>query len=377
LRRRFARLAAVALALAFGLAGLHELLGVIGSSGELRADARAAHLALETARTEAALSAERHADASARLAEREQHLAAAQDPVRFLEEELRASLRREAHLSEALAEARRDLITARRDAREARQARNEPMPEGVRLALVAIQELLRADGHGRLWFLRARALEDRALLDVEVLERGVAGVTATLWLASRATLTIDRGLGTLTIGFTDGVAFRDGAGQELPDGGGAIVLEGVFGPEWERRLPYLVRAEGSYPAEATAEPRRAPELDPVQRETWCARLDRLLQAASTDVDYRVLGLADLDGGWFQGVHVGGYRGRNFVRGIEAEAMAVEIDRPGGTVSLRFARGRLHLGRESTSLPDTGYRILLPGVTPAVAIETLHGMVLER
>ncbi len=92
------------------------------------------------------------------------------DRALALEGELRAVLAQRDGMAKAVRKKVEEQERERRLRDERRRAALEPMPEGVRLALVAIQECLQADGHDGLRVIRARSLQDHSLGDVEVLD---------------------------------------------------------------------------------------------------------------------------------------------------------------------------------------------------------------
>ena len=282
----------------------------------------------------------------------------------------------------------RDLLVRRRAEEDATRAAQEehalevlaPMPEGVRLALAALRDLLLRSSHD-LRFLRVRALADHALHDVEVFEPGRAatGGAGVLWMAGRADFRLDRESGALTILFHDGSVTRGGERAELRAGGEPLVLEGVAARDFEARLPYLIEAVGEYPGEAVSASARA-RLDPYSAEAWRGRLNDLLAAASTFTHYRVSEVAGLEDARFLDVVLLGHSdARVLVESAEVVRMAVVVDEVAGTVELELQGGMRRRAGGETAIPEApdAQRILLTGLTPQAAMHTMTGMVVRR
>jgi hypothetical protein len=300
--------------------------------------------------------------------------------VALLEDELQGALAREREVH-ALLTARRQ---AEADDREARADRERqalaPPPEGVRLALAALAEVLGRSGH-RLRFLEARALAGHALHDVEVFEPPSAATrgAGVLWLAARATFNLERAAGVLTIRFHSGTVSRGGERSDLAAAGEPLLLEGVDGRALESRLPHLVVAEGEYPQPEPRVPARA-RLDPFTAGRWRDRLNDLLATAATTTRYQVRELHGLDEARFHDVVLLGQSdGRLLVEAAEARRMAVVVDEATGTVELELQGGTLRRAGGDVPLPEApdAHRVLLQGITPQAAMRTMTGMVVRR
>jgi len=259
-------------------------------------------------------------------------------------------------------------------------AATRPLPEGLRLAVSTLHDLLRRSGHGDLRVLSARAIADKQMRGVELFAPPTdAALGATLWQAERLGFHLDRKRGALTLRFHEGRVVRDGVAQPLPEGGEPLVLFDVDGPAFEERLPYLVVAEGEYPKPQPVTPPRA-RLDPFTEQSWRERLNRLLAAADTPCRYRVTELGGLADGRFLGVVLlASTDGNRLEQVVEVDRLAVRIDETAGTVDLELVGGVFHRAGGDTDLPrdEPGQLILLPGVTPKEASLFLTGMVLRR
>lgn len=293
-----------------------------------------------------------------------------------LERDLAGALTERARILEMLEERVR-AERQRRIRREKRLAEAvRAMPEGVRLALVAANECLRRDGFPEIRFLEARSLEDRELREVELVEHEREGLRTTFYLAGRVTLELDRAAGALVLRLREGYALRGGERTALPAEGLVLRLEHVDGPYWERRLPYLVRATGDYPREDAV--RRPPPMDPATRTAWLERFERLTNAAEGALRYRVDRFSHLEDGVFREVLVLGYgKGRRMEMAVEAGRLEVEVDAEAGSVELCVRDGILRQRGGSVPLPSKGYRLLLPGLSPARASEIMLGMVKHK
>jgi hypothetical protein len=343
---------------------------------------QAAHASLVETRLEAGRRAldEALADAARTRAERDAARAEAEARaarIGFLERELGGALRRAEAVSAAVEAERAELQRVRAELDARRIAAGRPMPEGLRLALETLADQLRADGHPGLRFVHARALEEQILREVELVEVGAGGGRVTYYRAGALSVELDRGSGVLLLRLRDGHALRDGALEPLAEGGTELRFEGVDGPAFERRLPYLVQALGTYP-EPEAGASRPEVLDTRTRERWRARLGELLDRAGTEVRYDLGRFRTVRDGRFVDVSLHGYDGRRLLmQSAEAAHLAVEVDRGAGVVSLLLEDGVLRKRGGETTIPKSGYRILLPGVTPQQASDALLGMVVER
>ena len=294
-----------------------------------------------------------------------------------LERELDAALTWSQSLGEALvAESERRERSAVAAAAASALVLNPP-PFGVQRCIHALRDCLRADGYDGMQLLRASSLEDRELRDVEFLTIDRATGSAELIVCKRLTVSLDRGKGVLRLSFAEGARRVDGLRSEFGGGVHEVRLESVEGRLWEDRLPFLVRAEGSYP-EQPAGRVGARKMDRDTREQWLERLDTLLLDAGADLKLRVAGFADLDGGEFRGARVVGYDEGNLLAfSADCGSLAVEVDARAGVVSLRLLDGTLRRPGSESTIHGEGYRMLLPNVTPERASTILMGMVVER
>ncbi len=321
------------------------------------------------------------ADAVARATDAEQALVAAHQQVARLEGELDTALTYAYALGEALTHESEARERAAVDRASVDAMVAVPPPLGVRHCLQALRECLRADGYSALRPLRASAVEDSCLRDVELLDGGVGDAAdgASLIVAERMTATLDRSRGSLSLRFFAGTQRVQGVRSELPAAGLLVRLAPVAGPMWEARLPYLVRAEGAYPADAgAADAVAAAQFDVVTRAQWLERFDLLLAASGTDLELRVAGFRAMVGGRFQAVQLFGYdRGHLLALAADCGTLAVEINDRAGIVSLLLCDGTLRREGVESSIHADGYRMLLPNVTPRRAAELMLGMVVHR
>lgn len=256
-------------------------------------------------------------------------------------------------------------------------SRDGPMPEGVRTALVTLQEALRAEGFAAVRFLRARAIESMALHSVELLELSPDQLVVSFVHAQRMTAELDRADGRLSLRFLVGERIVGGESTPLPEAGFVLQFDDVDGPRIERQLPFLVRAEGAYPAEPAAE-MREPGLDPATRAQWLDRLDGLLERSGTPAKWRVTRFRTLRDGWFVDCDlIATDAARHVVGGAHCARAAIEVDPGTGVVALRLLDGTLQQGGSESSIVGEGYRMLLPDVTPKQATEAMLGMVSTR
>ncbi|MDA0932265.1 MAG: hypothetical protein O3C51_02295 [Planctomycetota bacterium] len=297
--------------------------------------------------------------------------------IAFLEQELRAALARAESVTEAVAARRAELDALRAELDERRIAAGKPMPEGVRLAVRAFEELLIADGYEGFRIIQARALDDAALHDVELVETEDYGRRVTYYRAERLSVELDRERGAAAISLRNGHAVADGELRAFGEEGVSIELREVDGPEWERRLPYLVRAVGEYP-ETAARAAADEVLDLSTRDRWRQRVDALLSAADTEVRYGLGGFRTIRDGRFLDAALHGFDGARLLdRSASAARLGIEVDREAGVVALLLEDGVLRRRGGETKIPASGYRILLPGVTPEQALDAMLGFVVER
>ncbi len=272
-------------------------------------------------------------------------------------------------------EDRAELVRKQEDDRR-RRLRNalRPMPEGVRLAIVAINESLAEDGFPEVRLLSARAIEDRALVDVELLEQDRATQQPHVYMADRLTLRLDRASGLLTLRLFGGQRWVGEERVAFPVEGWAIDLAAVEGPKWESRLPQLLEAEGEYPAEEVSAPKA--RVDRYTLAVWGSRVNRILTEAKTDFEYQIEKIGGLDKGVFTDVMLTGSEpGKALSVAFEAKRMTVTTHARSRTVELFLEDGWLRKAGGATRIGQ--YRILLPGVTPDRAMETMMGMVVSR
>lgn len=310
------------------------------------------------------------------LAAARDELAARDERITYLETELAAAIARADEIARAVDDQRAALERDRAALQELRVRERAPMPEGVRLALRAVESLLRADGYPGLRFLEAAALDERVLRDVELIETTAGGRTACYYRAAELLAHLDRAGGTLTLELRDGHALTNGVLEPLPESGLRLEFRGVHGPEWERRLPYLVTATGEYPVPPDGSD-GVDVMDPFLRERWRARLCTLLAAADTELDYTVGGFRTARDGRFLDASVHGHDGERLEQSADAKALAIEVDRTTDVVSLLLEDGILRKRGGETTIPTSGYRILLPGLDATFATDVMLGFVVDR
>jgi len=294
-----------------------------------------------------------------------------------LERELDAALTWSQSLGEALvAESERRERSAVAAAASSALVLNPP-PFGVQRCIHALRDCLRADGYEGMQLLRASALEDRELRDVEFLTIDRATGSAELVVCKRLTIVLDRSKGSARLSFADGSRRIDGLRSLFEGGVHEVVLDPVEARLWEERLPFLVRPEGAYP-EAAAARSGARKLDRDTREQWLERLDTLLLDAGGEYKLRIAGFADLEGREFRSARVVGYDEGNLLAfSADCARLAVEVDARASVVSLRLLDGTLRRPGSESTIHAEGYRMLLPNVTPERASAVLMGMVVER
>ncbi len=323
------------------------------------------------------LAVAREAELQDRLDRTEQDLAARDDRIALLEGQLRTRVDQMTALNEQVTR-QREQLEADVEATNARRGRSsKPVPEGVRLALKTLEELLRADGYDGFRLLRADRLEDGHLVGAEMIEDDLQAHRTTYYRAGRLSIELDREHGSAVIRLEGGHALTDGELADFPSEGLEIPLPRVDGPAWEARLPYLVTARGDYPVPESelADDQR---LDSIARADWKERIDSLLTAAGTDARWELSRVRGLKDGWFAGaLLLASGKGGLLERAAEAKRAAIEVDRSTGRVSLLLRGGILRRKAGNTTIPESGYRIALPGVTAEQAIETMLGMVVDR
>lgn len=308
----------------------------------------------------------------------EQHRDRLTTELRRLELELDGALDYARAIGEAMtaeAEARERAAVAR----AAAQAIVDLPPErGVQRCLDLLRECLRRDGFTGLRPLRARAVVDFELRDIELLDADAIAFGADLIVAGRMTAKLDRAAGALTLTFHDGSRRLQGVRTALPPEGLAVRFAPVEGRMWEAQLPFLVRAEGEYPAAAAAMAAVERRLDAETRAEWLERLDALLAVAGTDLELRIGGFSGLQDGRFRSARLFGYdRGRLLSLAADCDELAVEIDERAGIVSLLLRSGTLRREGVQSTIQAEGYRMLLPNLTPQKASDCMLGMVVRR
>ena len=250
------------------------------------------------------------------------------------------------------------------------------MPEGVRQALVAANECLRADGQTGLRFLKATKIEDHVLHGVQLLDQDASTLISRLYAADRVTFELDRAKGTMTLRFLGGFRRGPTGRYAFPAEGEPLLLTDVDGRNWEERLPYLVKVEGEYP-QPVAEA-RVTHMEPTLQANWRKRVNDLLAKASTGTRYRLDVFRDLDGGRFRDALLLGYdKGKKLSMSVEAKQLWVQVDEKSGVVEVRIADGILRKPGGETTIPKSGYRIRLTGVKPAQALDLMLGMVIRQ
>lgn len=268
---------------------------------------------------------------------------------------------------------------AERAARAAALAarRDQPMPEGVRECLVALHELLRAEGYHGPRFLRAEAVGKDGLQHVEMLEPDAGGFDVAVIQAARATATVERATGRFVLRFFDGERALRGRAEPLPADGYTVVFAEVDGRAFEARLPYLVATAGEYPTPPASE-RPLGELDPLQRRSWVERLDQALAQGGGAPRWRVQRLRGLHDGWFLGVELVGVDDKkHVVAGASCARLAFEVDAGSGVVSLLLRDGSLRRNGVDSSITGEGLRMLLPDLDAKKANDLMFGMVVTR
>ncbi len=299
-----------------------------------------------------------------------------QGSVRHLEAELKKAIDQRDHVFATIDERRAELEEIRGERQRQLRRGTKAMPEGVRVALLHMNDQLRHDGYPMLRALRAERIEDKTLFGVELMEYREDLFATVVYTAERLWIELARDTGALTLRCFDGRVFADGIDREMPAEGEEIRLRAVDGELWEERLPFLVRATGEYPLPEKVVARLT-SIDRATAEIWAERLDALLSEAKTQLRYRVARVRDIDDGRFGGVLVHGYDEKpTLAASIKAKRLEVRVDDAANTVELVFYEGALLRHGGEVEIGDSGYRMLLPGVTPKVARDRVLGMVVE-
>ena len=318
------------------------------------------------------------AAANAALAAVQAEREALRAEVARLGAELLAEQDRNRAVIELVQERQQQEAAAAAAAAAVRAASLQPMPEGVRLCLQALHETLRDEGFTLLRVVGARELDADGLRGVELVETAADGLGATIFMAGLLTASLDRATGRLELRAFDGLRVTDGERTELPSDGWPIVLAPVDGSTVERRLPFLVKATGSYPVAAERDPARAGQVDPLTRDSWLERLDRLCDLAGGDGKVRVQRFRGMQDGWFLDAQLVGTDARHHVVWFaNCRRVAVEVDAVAGTVSLRLVDGILRQNGVDSKIGAEGHRMLLSQIEPSRARDTMLGMVVEK
>jgi len=287
--------------------------------------------------------------------------------------ELATTQQRLAVVEELLAQKQRE-AEARAAAAAAAEA---PMSEGVRVCLIALHDRLRREGFTNLRFLGATAVVDRELRDVEVLDVAADQLSTVFVRGKRMTAVLDRTISRLSLRFFEGERKVAGASTPLPEDGIAILFDGLDGPALEAALPYLVRAEGTYPPPPVGEV-RVPSVDPATRAQWLERVDALLQRAGTSERWRLARFRGMQDGWFLDADlVASDQKNHVVGGAHCARLAVELDPKAGIVSLRMVDGVLRQAGGESSIGGEGYRMLLPKLNCKQASDAMMGIVVSK
>ncbi|MHC4513961.1 MAG: hypothetical protein ACYTGW_05810 [Planctomycetota bacterium] len=254
----------------------------------------------------------------------------------------------------------------------------KPMPAGLRRGLVALNTCLREDGYVGMRFMKAAGIADKTLTGAEMFEHDRNRLGSDFYLADQVTFHLDRAKGEMTMWFHEGIMIKAGQRMTIPAEGYPVVLREVHGPMWERQLPFLIRAEGEYPASKTGKRARPKPLDPVSVGDWLLRLDELTRGAKTHVRYRVDRFRGLENATFKEVLLLGYNQKKVLaESAEAAELQVVVDKKRGTVELLLRDGVLRSRGGKSNIAPEGYRILLLGVTPKHALASMMGMVVQK
>ncbi|MBL8753015.1 MAG: hypothetical protein JNK15_06895 [Planctomycetes bacterium] len=371
-----------ALALAFAIAAIvflvFETRDLAEQLGRAEVAARAADRAAAEAHAATAQAAAEPAPAAAPAMATPASAGPSTDALAF------AQLQLELHSTQQQLAAVKALLEQRNAEAEARAAERSrsmdrpPMPEGVRLCLVTLQQVLHEEGFPGVRFLQAGRLAGDVLEDVEVLVGDAAGLEVTFYVCKRLTGVLDRGTGDLELRLYEGLATAGGTSTKLPDDGLPLVFRGLDGRRLEQRLPYFVRGEGVHP-DMVAESRRKPtDVDASVRRLWLERFDVLLAASGTTPTWRLNRFRGMQDGWFLDCELVGTDAKNHVvAGAHCQRLAVEVDAASATVSLRLVDGVLRRGALESSITGEGYRMLLPKRSPNDASQAMVGMVVSK
>jgi multidrug efflux pump subunit AcrA (membrane-fusion protein) len=290
--------------------------------------------------------------------------------------ELEAAMARADVLARSVEERRAELEAARAEFESRRSQAREPMPEAVRRAVVAFEECLIHDGHHGLRLIEAGGLDGRGFQAVEFVAAVDRHAPATFVFADRMGIRLDRAQGTLELIFEVGRMLLDGVASAIPEAGHRVVLHDVDGPHWERRLPTLIEVAGEYPA-VLAERDVDPVVDPATLRAWLARLAEVLARGGTEVVWDVGRCADLRDARFLDISLHGYDQKGILqRSLSVRRLAVEIDSEANVARLLLEDGVLRKAGGDTTIPATGYRILLPALRASAARDLMLGMVVE-
>lgn len=281
-------------------------------------------------------------------------------------------------VTKLLSERNDELERRAKSAADAAKSSLRPMPEGVRHCLQTLHECLRIEGYTSQRFLRAMVLDAEGLHDVEMLDASANGLSVAFLNAGRMTAQLNRAVGQLELRFFEGHRTVDGERAALPEEGFVVTFKDVDGHLFERRLPFLVRGDGSYPTAAAAPERPATDLDPGTRRQWLSRMEKVMDQAKTDLNWRVSRVRGLDGAQFLKIELIGTDDKNLVvASAHCDRMAFEIDERGGVVSLLLNDGVLRQRGVESTITGEGYRMLLPGLTPKETIDAMLGMIVKK
>lgn len=305
-----------------------------------------------------------------------EHASLLQAEVVRMSSRLSESLSIQRAMTENLAE-QRQLLTVERDSlRSDYRVWRPTLPTGVRQALTDLNDCLKQDGYGEFRFHWASKIADGELHGAEFLEYHRDRLESVLYVCGRLSMKIDRDAGTLTMELFEGSRSSAAGPQDFPEEGEPLVFTAINGPMWEARLPFLIKGIGEYPGNADA--LRLPKMDRVTKASWLEKIDHLLSLAETDLRYRLQEFRDLQAGRFTDALLLAYdQRRQLAMSAEADSLQVMIDRRAESVSLVLSGGVLRKVGGEIDIPDSGYHILLPGVSVDATIETMLGMVVYR
>ena len=365
----------VLLAFAIGTAVLCGGAALYWRSEALRTAGHSTRLATAAGAAEAAASSARAADRAA-IADLEGSMAARDGVIEDLQTRLAAALEQVRAVNAAVAD-RREQLEHDRAEFAARRARTvAPMPEGVRRAVLAFEECLAHDGHNGLRLLDARSLTADGFGAIELLVAGSDHLPSAFYFVEKLQIVIDRERSEVELRFCGGRVLQGGASEELPADGITIRLRDIDGPYWERRLATIATAVGEYPV-VRAELEAQRRMDPLTMDAWRWRLQDLLARGGTELAWDFGRFRLLDGAHFLDASIHGYGTDGLLaQSASAGRLAVEIDRELGTVSLLLFDGVLRKAGGDTTIPASGYRMLLPSLKPQDAIDAMLGLVIE-